>query len=123
MKRMSGLLATYEEKKPDLKPEEKADRLHIIKLLKESVKNLRHDYEMQTKQFEMGNFQGDTFFRGEKPSARDTWGPGEDNSATMVTDASNIGFSLNNDKVMKTSPSDNILLNNRINSAQPSPIS
>ena len=120
---MSGLLATYEEKKPDLKPEEKADRLHIIKLLKESVKHLRHDFDLQTKQFEMGNFQIDTYFRGDKTSGRETWGLNEDNSATMVTDASNIGFSLNNDKVMRNSPSDNILLNNRINSAQPSPIS
>ena len=65
----------------------------------------------------MGNFQIDTYFRGDKTSGRETWGPNEDNSATMVTDASNIGFSLNNDKVMRTSPSDNILLNNRINSA------
>jgi len=101
MKRMGGLLATYEEKKADLRPEEKADRLHIIILLKESVKLLRHDYEQQTKQFEMGGYRGDNYYEN-------NWGA---NEATMVTDTSNVGFSLNNDRAKMNSPNDNILLN------------
>ena len=54
MKRMSGLLVSYEEQKPDLKQEEKQDRLLVIKLLKEASRLLREDFEQQTKQFEIG---------------------------------------------------------------------
>ena len=45
MKRMQALLVSYEEQKSDLKQEEKQDRLYVIKLLREALKLLRHDYE------------------------------------------------------------------------------
>jgi len=54
MKRMQALLVSYEEQKSDLKPEEKQERLHVIKLLREALKLLRHDYDQQTKRFEAG---------------------------------------------------------------------
>ena len=51
---MQALLVSYEEQKSDLKPEEKQERLHVIKLLREALKLLRHDYDQQTKRFEAG---------------------------------------------------------------------
>lgn len=108
MKRMSGLLATYEDKKADLKPEEKQERLRVIKLLKESLRIVKVDFEMQTKQFEMGNYLGDPYLM-EKPSQRGA-GLYDDNTATIVTDTSQVGFSLNNDRRL---PNDNIMLNNK----------
>ena len=54
MKRMQALLVSYEEQKADLRPEEKNDRHFVIQLLREALKLLRHDYEQQTKRFELG---------------------------------------------------------------------
>lgn len=111
MKRMAGLLATYEDKKTDLKQEEKSERQRVIKLLKEALRIIRVDYEQQTKQFEMGNFLGG----GGNMSGG--WGTADDAQATLVTDTSNIGFSLNNDRRMQGNPDANILLGKRIDSS------
>ena len=54
MKRMQALLVSYEEQKADLRPEEKNDRHFVVQLLREALKLLRHDYEQQTKRFELG---------------------------------------------------------------------
>ena len=45
MKRMAGLLVSYEEKKADLRQEEKNERQHVIKVLRESLKLLRYDFD------------------------------------------------------------------------------
>ena len=44
MKRMQGILVSYEEQKPDLRAQEKQERLEVIKLLKESLRLLRDDF-------------------------------------------------------------------------------
>ena len=45
MKRMSGILVSYEEQKPDLKKHEKDERLAVIKCLKEALRILKDDFE------------------------------------------------------------------------------
>ena len=102
MKRMQALLVSYEEQKSDLKPEEKQERLQVIKLLREALKLLRHDYDQQTKRFEAGGgFRqaAGSSPRGypdqnTKPSYRDD----ANEPYTMITDHSQIGFSLNQDQ-------------------------
>jgi len=45
MKRMAGILVSYEEQKPDLKKHEKDERLSVIKCLKEALRILKDDFE------------------------------------------------------------------------------
>jgi len=45
MKRLNGIMVTYEEKKPDLTKQEKADRNDIMALLRESIRLLKFDFE------------------------------------------------------------------------------
>ena len=45
LKRMTGIMVTYEEKKPDLTQKEKGDRLEIVKLLRESLKLMKFEFE------------------------------------------------------------------------------
>jgi hypothetical protein len=92
MKRMQGILVSYEEQKPDLRPAEKSDRYEVIKLLKEALRILKDDFESQTKQFEMGG--------GYRPAPQGNntfaqFNSAEDPMTTLMTDNSNIGLSVN----------------------------
>ena len=51
---MHTFLAGYEEQKQDMKKEEKQERLAVITRIKDALKLLRQDFDMQTKQFEIG---------------------------------------------------------------------
>ena len=51
LKRMQSILISYVDQKTDLSKEEKNEREYVIKLLREALKMLRHEFEHQTKQF------------------------------------------------------------------------
>ena len=87
MKRMSGLLVSYEEQKPDMKADEKQDRVLVIKLLKEALRLLRDDFEQQTRQFEMGG----GFRQALAPMSRYK----DDPMTTVLTESSLISHSIN----------------------------
>ena len=115
MKRMATIFAHYEEQKPDLSQQEKEERNTVIKLLKEALRLLRDDFQEQTKQFGKGG--GAAYPRGGQ------WtGNGEDPMMTMMTDVSNTGFGINNDrngiKEMGNNPNDNIMLNRKADDKQ-----
>lgn len=85
MKRMAGILVSYEEQKPDLKKHEKDERISVIKCLKEALRILKDDFEQQTRSFEMGGGYRQVYSAYQEDPM----------NTQMMTDTSNMGLSAN----------------------------
>ena len=59
IKRMTSIMVNYEDRKQDLKDEERKDRKDVIDYLRTSMKKFNYELEEQTRQFKAGAFQKD----------------------------------------------------------------
>ena len=93
LKRMQSILISYIDQETNLSKEEKSEREYVIKLLREALKMLRHEFEHQTKQFQHGVSSNSAFMMQQTAKGDSSYR--DDPATTMNTDISNVGLQIN----------------------------
>ena len=93
LKRMQSILISYIDQETNLSKEEKSEREYVIKLLREALKMLRHEFEHQTKQFQHGVSSNTAFMMQQTAKGESSYR--DDPATTMNTDISNVGLQIN----------------------------